>query len=117
MSAPSFPFYNAQTFLSVPSRTRVRLSSFTQAPLACLRDLPSNFAMASRRERVARGQTLPSDSGNIPVIPPYKLYNNPRQDLERRIIDPGNPANLINCLPAGGTDACNLEQPVSHLLS
>jgi hypothetical protein len=34
--------------------------------------------------------------------------------LERRITDPGNPANLINCPPGGGADACNLEQPVSH---
>ena len=34
--------------------------------------------------------------------------------LERRITDPGNPANLINCPPGGGADACNLEQPVSR---
>ena len=34
-------------------------------------------------------------------------------NLERRITDPGNPANLINCPPNGGADACNLEKPVS----
>lgn len=33
--------------------------------------------------------------------------------LERRITDPGNPGNLINCPPNGGADACNLEIPVS----
>lgn len=35
-----------------------------------------------------------------------------REPLERRITDPGNPANLDNCPPHGGADACNLEQPV-----
>lgn len=39
-----------------------------------------------------------------------------REPLERRITDPGNPANLINCPPGGGADACNLEQPVGFLL-
>ncbi|KAK1220296.1 hypothetical protein PQX77_016943 [Marasmius sp. AFHP31] len=34
-------------------------------------------------------------------------------NLERRITDPGNPANLINCPPGGGADACNLEVPVN----
>jgi len=34
-------------------------------------------------------------------------------NLQRRIADPGNPANLLNCPPGGGADACNLEQPVS----
>ncbi|KAF8320362.1 hypothetical protein DL93DRAFT_2073954 [Clavulina sp. PMI_390] len=92
MSAPSFPFYNAQTFLLVQSRPRAPRSKFTQAPH--IRDSPSNFAMASRRERVARGQTLPSDSSEIPAIPPYKLYNNPRQDLERRIIVARSPKSL-----------------------
>lgn len=32
--------------------------------------------------------------------------------LQRRITDPGNPANLVNCEPGGGTDSCNLEKPV-----
>lgn len=32
--------------------------------------------------------------------------------LQRRIADPGNPANLANCEPGGGADDCNLEQPV-----
>ncbi|KAK7435620.1 hypothetical protein VKT23_019574 [Stygiomarasmius scandens] len=36
-------------------------------------------------------------------------------NLERRISDPGNPANLINCPPGGGADACNLEQPCSRI--
>ncbi|KAK7435621.1 hypothetical protein VKT23_019575 [Stygiomarasmius scandens] len=36
-------------------------------------------------------------------------------NLERRIHDPGNPANLINCPPGGGADACNLEQPCSRI--
>ncbi|KAJ8073295.1 hypothetical protein PM082_020168 [Marasmius tenuissimus] len=34
-------------------------------------------------------------------------------NLERRITDQGNPANLINCPPGGGADACNLEQGCS----
>ena len=34
--------------------------------------------------------------------------------LQRRIADPGNPANLVNCEPGGGADDCHLEQPVSH---
>jgi len=34
-------------------------------------------------------------------------------NLERRIHDPGNPANLISCPPGGTADACNLEQLVS----
>ncbi|KAJ3820678.1 hypothetical protein EV361DRAFT_801625 [Lentinula raphanica] len=36
-------------------------------------------------------------------------------NLERRITDPGNPANLDNCPPNGGADACNLEQPCSRI--
>ncbi|KAL0563885.1 hypothetical protein V5O48_018176 [Marasmius crinis-equi] len=36
-------------------------------------------------------------------------------NLERRITDPGNPANLINCPPGGGADACNLEVPCSRI--
>ena len=34
--------------------------------------------------------------------------------LQRRIADPDNPANLVNCEPGGGADDCHLEQPVSH---
>ena len=34
--------------------------------------------------------------------------------LQRRIADPENPANLVNCEPGGGADDCHLEQPVSH---
>lgn len=34
--------------------------------------------------------------------------------LQRRIADPLNPANLVNCEPGGGADDCHLEQPVSH---
>ncbi|KAJ3752853.1 hypothetical protein EV360DRAFT_54478 [Lentinula raphanica] len=36
-------------------------------------------------------------------------------NLQRRITDPGNPANLINCPPNGGADACNLEKPCSRI--
>ncbi|KAK1216855.1 hypothetical protein PQX77_020501 [Marasmius sp. AFHP31] len=36
-------------------------------------------------------------------------------NLERRITDPGNPANLINCPPGGGADACNLEKPCNRI--
>ncbi|KAL0563056.1 hypothetical protein V5O48_019022 [Marasmius crinis-equi] len=36
-------------------------------------------------------------------------------NLERRITDPGNPANLINCPPGGGADACNLEVPCNRI--
>ncbi|KAF8824873.1 hypothetical protein HHX47_DHR7000134 [Lentinula edodes] len=35
--------------------------------------------------------------------------------LEPSITDPGNPANLINCPPKGGADACNLEKPCSRI--
>ena len=35
------------------------------------------------------------------------------EPLEKRIADPGNPANLVNCEPGGGADDCHLEQPVS----
>ena len=34
-------------------------------------------------------------------------------ELEKRIADPGNPANLVNCEPGGGADDCHLEQRVS----
>ena len=33
-------------------------------------------------------------------------------NLERRITDPGDPANLINCPPHGGADVCTFEKPV-----
>ena len=33
--------------------------------------------------------------------------------LERRIADPANPANPVNCEPGGGADDCHLEKPVS----
>ncbi|KAL0572533.1 hypothetical protein V5O48_009427 [Marasmius crinis-equi] len=36
-------------------------------------------------------------------------------NLERRITDVGNPANLINCPPGGGADACNLEVPCNRI--
>ncbi|THU89130.1 hypothetical protein K435DRAFT_574085, partial [Dendrothele bispora CBS 962.96] len=36
-------------------------------------------------------------------------------NLERRIADPGNPANLLNCPPGGGADASNLEQPCNRI--
>lgn len=35
--------------------------------------------------------------------------------LEKRIADPGNPANLVNCEPGGGADDCHLEKPVCIL--
>ncbi|EIM91017.1 uncharacterized protein STEHIDRAFT_152700 [Stereum hirsutum FP-91666 SS1] len=37
------------------------------------------------------------------------------ETLERRITDPGNPANLINCPPHGGADHCNLEKPCNRI--
>lgn len=36
--------------------------------------------------------------------------------LVKRIADPGNPANLVNCEPGGGADDCHLEQPVSSTI-
>lgn len=36
-------------------------------------------------------------------------------ELDRRISDPGNPADLINCPPKGGADLCTLEVPVRPL--
>ena len=33
--------------------------------------------------------------------------------IEKRIADPGNPANLVNCEPNGGADDCHLEQRVT----
>ncbi|KAJ3820676.1 hypothetical protein EV361DRAFT_270625 [Lentinula raphanica] len=35
--------------------------------------------------------------------------------LERRIADPNNPGELINCPPHGGADDCHLEQPCSRI--
>ncbi|KIK50151.1 hypothetical protein GYMLUDRAFT_253223 [Collybiopsis luxurians FD-317 M1] len=36
-------------------------------------------------------------------------------NLERRITDPGDPANLINCPPHGGADVCTFEKPCSRI--
>ncbi|GJE91581.1 hypothetical protein PsYK624_077310 [Phanerochaete sordida] len=39
----------------------------------------------------------------------------PEPVLVRRITDPGNPGNLINCPPHGGADRCSLEKPCSRI--
>jgi len=39
----------------------------------------------------------------------------PAEPLEKRIADPGNPANLVNCEPGGGADDCHLEQPCARI--
>ncbi|KAK1222375.1 hypothetical protein PQX77_014770 [Marasmius sp. AFHP31] len=36
-------------------------------------------------------------------------------NLERRIAVPSEPANLYNCPPDGGADACNLEVPCKRI--
>ncbi|KAL0061062.1 hypothetical protein AAF712_012125 [Marasmius tenuissimus] len=36
-------------------------------------------------------------------------------NLERRIAVPSEPANLYNCPPDGGADACNLEVPCRRI--
>jgi len=37
------------------------------------------------------------------------------EPLEKRIADPGNPANLVNCEPGGGADDCHLEKPCKRI--
>jgi hypothetical protein len=53
-------------------------------------------------------------AGAVAASTPVQRDVGSAEGLERRITDVGNPANLINCPPGGGADACHLEQPVSR---